>query len=86
MPPWPCTNNEDLQNLTSIELMLISQILPCMLIVVKSKGAQFELKEQCVLVLANLKKIQTTLPQNWDKECLVLLALKRPFTDRATES
>ena len=44
--------------------MLISQILPCMFIVVKSKGAQFELKEQCILVLADLKKIQTTLPQN----------------------
>ena len=47
-----------------IELMLISQIIPFMFIVAKTKGAQHGLKGQCVLLPTDLKKIQTILPKS----------------------
>ncbi len=51
-----------------IEVMLISQIIPFMFIVAKTKGAQHGLKGQCVLVPADLKKVQTILPRSCDEE------------------
>lgn len=52
-----------------------------MFIVPKHKGAQQGLKGQCVMVPANLKKIQTVLPRSCSDESLISLALKRRLTD-----
>ena len=43
-----CPKFHEFENLCSIELMLISQIIPFMFIVAKVKGAQHGLKGQCV--------------------------------------
>ena len=88
MPPQAQANNlelcpkvKELDDLCPIELMLISQIIPFMFIVAKHKGAQHGLKGQCVLVPADLKKIQTTLPRSCDDEHLISLTLKRRLSD-----
>ena len=57
------------------ELVLISQIIPFMFIVTKTKDTKDGLKGQCVLVPADLKKIQTILPMSCDEEYLISLAL-----------
>ena len=63
-------------------LMLISGIVPFMLIVPKHKVAQFGLKGQCVLVPADLKKIETSLPRPCDLDCVISLALKSRLSDK----
>ena len=59
-----CPIFSELDGLCPIELMLISQIIPFMFIVAKTKGAQHGLKGQCVLVPTDLEKIQTILPRS----------------------
>ena len=54
-----CPKLSELDRLCSIGLMLISQIIQFMLIVAKTKDAQYRLKGQCVLVPTDLEKIQT---------------------------
>ena len=49
-----CHKIGKLEDLSSLELMLISQIIPLMFIA-KVKGAQYELKGQCVLVSTDKK-------------------------------
>ena len=71
-----CPKFSELGRLCLIELMLISQIIPFMFTVAKTKAAQHGLKGQCVLVQTNLKKIQTILPRSCNKEYLISLALK----------
>ena len=66
-----------------IELKLISQIIPFMFIVEKTKSAQHGLKGQCSLVPTDLKKVQTILPRSCNKEYLISLALKRRSTDKS---
>ena len=61
--------------------MLVSKIIPFMFIVARTNGAQHGLKGQCVLVPADLKKVQTVLPRSSDEGCLIYLALKRRLTD-----
>ena len=78
-----CPKIDELENLCPIELMLISQIITFMFIVAKIKGAQHGLKGQCVLVPADLKKVQTILPRSCDDEYLISLALKRRLTDKS---
>ena len=58
-----CPKIKELEDLCPIEIMLISQIIPFMFIVARIKGAQHGLKGQCVLVPADLKKVQTVLPK-----------------------
>ena len=53
--------DQDGKELYPIELMLISQIIPFMFITAKHTSVQQGLKGQCVLVLADLKKVQTSL-------------------------
>ena len=72
-----CSKFSDLDGLCPTDLILISQIIPFMFIVAKMKGAQRGLKEQCVLVQTDLKKIQTILPRTCDNKYLISLALKR---------
>ncbi|XP_066930030.1 uncharacterized protein [Clytia hemisphaerica] len=62
-------------------MMLVSQIIPFMFIVPKHKGGQQGLKGQCVMVPANLDKIQKILPRVCSDEFLISLALKRRLTD-----
>ncbi len=78
-----CPKFEELENLCPLELMLISKIIPFMFIVARTKGAQHGLKGQCVLVPADLKKVQTVLPRSSDEGCLISLALKRRLTDKS---
>ena len=61
----------------TIQLMLLSQIIPFMFIDAKAKGAQHVLKGHCVLVLTDLKKTQNILPWSCDEEYWIFLALKR---------
>merc|ERR1711973_723516 len=90
MPPQAQENGlqlnprvEELEDLCPLELMLIAQIIPFMSIVPKHKGAQFGLKGQCVLVPADLKKIETSLPRPCDLNCVISLALKRRLSDKS---
>ena len=53
-----CPKLNEFQSLCPIDLMLISQIIPFMFIVAKTKGAQHGLKGQCVLVPTDLKKFR----------------------------
>lgn len=53
-----CPRIEKIDCLCTIEVKLISQIIPFMFTIVKVKGAQHSLKGECVLVPADLKKIQ----------------------------
>ena len=78
-----CPAFSELNRLRPIEVMLISQIIPFMLIAAKTKGAQHGLKGQCVLVPTDLEKIQTILPRSCDEEYLISLALKRRLTDKS---
>ena len=78
-----CPKFSELDMLSPVELMLISQIVPFMFIVAKMKGVQHGVKRQCVLVLTDLKKIQTILPRSYDEECLISLALKHRLTDKS---
>ena len=66
-----------------IELMLISQIIPFMFIVEKTKSAQHGLRGQRSFVLTDLKKVHTILPRSCNKEYLISLALKRRSTDKS---
>ena len=49
----------------------------------KVRVAQHSLKGQCVLVPADLKKIQTVLPRSCDDGYKMLLALKRCLSDKS---
>ena len=66
--------------------MLISKIIPYMFIVARHKGAQHGLKGQCVLVPADLKKIQRVLPRSSNDEYLISLALKRCISGKSAVS
>ena len=78
-----CSRIEELDSLCPIELMLISQTTPFMFIVVILKGAQHGLKRHCVLVPADLKKIQTVLPRSCDDECVISPALKHCLSGKS---
>ena len=73
----------ELDRLCPIELMLISQIIPFMFIVAKTKGAQNRLKGQSILVPTDLKNIQTILPRSCNEEYLISLTLKRRLNDKS---
>ena len=77
-----CPKFEELDRLSYLECMLISQIIPFMFIVAKQKSSQDGLKGQCVLVPADLKKIQTELPRTCGDNNIISLALKRRLSDR----
>ena len=78
-----CPKFNKFENLCPIELIINLQIIPFMFIVAKAKGAQHGLKGQCVLVPADLKKIQTILPRSCDEEYFISLALKRRLSDKS---
>ena len=78
-----CPRVKELDDLCALGITLISQIIPFMFIVAKHKGAQHGLKGQCVLVPANLDKIQKTLPRSCNDEHIITLALKRRLTDKS---
>ena len=94
MPPRAQANNLELDpvldefvdqegnELYPIELTLISQIIPFMMISAKhTSGVHYGLKGQCVLVPADMKKIQTSLPRACNDDHLISLALKRRLSD-----
>ena len=78
-----CPTFNELDRFCPVELIIISQIIPFMFIVAKTKGAQHGLKGQCVLVPTDLEKIQTILPRSCNEEYLVFLALKRQLADKS---
>ena len=49
------------KELYPIELILISQVIPFMFMTAKHASEQWGLKDQCVLVPADFKKVQTSL-------------------------
>ena len=78
-----CPKFSELDVLCPIELMLICQIIPFMFIVAKTKDAQHGHEGQCVLVPADLKKIQTILPRSCNEEYLISIALKCRLTGKS---
>ena len=72
-----CPKFSELQRLCHIEIMLMSQIIPFMFIVAKTKGGQHGLKGECASVPTGLKKVQIILPRSCDEEKLISFALKR---------
>ena len=59
-----CSDVKELEDLCPLEVMVVSQVVPFMFIVGRMKGEQLGLSGQCVVVPADLKKIQTILPRN----------------------
>ena len=51
-----CPDKKESEDLPPLEIMQVSQIIPFIFIVSKTKGAQHELKGQFALGLADLKK------------------------------
>ena len=68
-----CPNFSELDRLCPVELGLISQIIPFMVIIAKVEDAQHGLKGQCVLG----PRRWTILPRLCNDEYLISLALKR---------
>ena len=90
MPPKAIANNlglnpkyEEFEVLNDMELMLCCQCIPFMFIVGKQKGSQHGLKGQCVLVPADIKKIQNVLPRRCDDNHIILLTLKHRLSDKS---
>ena len=88
IPPKAQTNNlelnpkyQELEDLCPIELTLISQIIPFMTIVGKQRGSQHGLKGQCILVPADMSKVQAILPRACDDNVIISLNLKRRLSD-----
>ena len=54
-----------------------------MFIVGKQKGSQHGLKGQCVLVPADIKKVQNVLPRRCDDNHIISLTLKRWLSDKS---
>ena len=65
--------DQDGKELYAIELMLISQIIPFMFVTAKHTSEQCGLEGHCVLVLADLKKVQTSLPRTCNDDHLITL-------------
>ena len=68
--------DQDGKELYAIELMLISQIIPFMFITAKHTSEQCGLEGHCVLVLADLKMVQTSLPRACNGDHFITLTLK----------
>ena len=90
MPAKAITNNlqlnpkyEEIEVLNEMELVLCCQCIPFMFIVGKQKGSQHGLKGQCVLVPADIKKIQNVLPRRCDENHIISLTLKRRLSDKS---
>ena len=67
--------DQDRNKLYLIKLMLISQIFH-LFITAKHTSEQWALKGECVVVQADLKRIQTSLPRACNDDHLITLALK----------
>ena len=73
--------SQELTRLTSLELQLISQILPFMKVISLHTGAQHKISGQVVLVPADLSKVTYSLPRNTACAQIITLALKRRLSD-----
>ena len=88
--PILCTANgldlevipEELCNLSSLELQLISKVLPFMKIVSLYTGAQRTIRGQVVLVPTDISKVTNSLPRVTSESQIVTLALKRRLSDK----
>ena len=69
-----CPKFSEMDRVCPIELILISEIVPYMFIVVKTKEAQHGPKEHCILMPKDLKNIQVILPRSCDEEYSIYLA------------
>ena len=74
--------DQDSKELYPIELIMISQVILFLFITPKNTSDQWGLKGQRVLIPADLKKIQTSLPRIFNVDHLITLALKRRLSDR----
>lgn len=72
----------ELKRLTSLDIQIISQVLPFMKVFALHTGAQHKLSGQVVLVPADLSKVTTKLPRNTASAQIITLALKRRLSDK----
>ena len=63
--------DQDGKELYPIELMLISKMILFMFITAKHTSEQWQLKGQCALVSADLKKVQTSFPRACNDDHLI---------------
>ena len=73
--------DQDSKEQYPIELILISQVILSMFITAKHTSEQWGLKGQCVLVPADLKKVQTSLRRVYNDGHLMTLALKQRLSN-----
>ncbi|WAR15763.1 hypothetical protein MAR_005868 [Mya arenaria] len=73
---------DELKCITSLELQLVSQMLPFMKVIALHTGAQHKLSGQVVLVPADLSKVATSLPRNTASAQIVTLALELRVSDK----
>ena len=76
-----CSGVKESKDPCPLKTMLVSQIILFMFTVGKAKSTQHGLKEQHVLVPADLQKIQIVLPRNCNGEHVISLGLKQRLTD-----
>ena len=69
-----CPKFSEMDRVCPIELILISEIVPYMFIVVKTKEVQHGPKEHCILMPTDLENIQVILPRSCDEEYSIYLA------------
>ena len=89
MPHLSLANNlqldiipEQLKDLSSLEMQLVSKVLPFMKIVALHRGAQTAIKGQIVLVPSDISKVTTNLPRPTPSSQIITLALKRRLSDK----
>ena len=73
---------DQLKDLSSLELQLISKVLPFMKIVPLYTGAQKGIRGQVVLVPSDISKVTNSLPRLTSESQIITLALKRRLSDK----
>ena len=71
----------EINDLTPLEVALVSQIIPFMHITYKHAGEQDKLKGRVVLVPSDLTKIQKQLPRTCSDAQIICLSLKKRLSD-----
>ena len=72
---------DEINDLTPLEVFLVSQIIPFIHITYKHAGEQERLKGRVVLVPSDLTKIQKQLPRTCSDAQIICLALKKRLSE-----
>ena len=73
---------DQLKDLSSLELQLISKVLPFMKIVPLYTGAQKGIRGHVVLVPSDISRVTNSLPRLTSESQIITLALKRRLSDK----